>query len=240
MLGQNFQTVGQKRNNSTWLSVQRWVGRVHDEDAQEDQGQLGCRVYLNFTEYMCVLARASNILNDSPLRVRHQGHGADGDPMQLYRTVIIAMRPSNGRWAKQLAQKPFIGCKPQTDAAQVTPETDSLVKQRGSLVNIRPREKQRTLVTDSSVPRFSSSHSCQVLKQEPIRLPRQDVCNYSKETAIIKLYTQDCVEKPASDTDNLQVPHEPGGGDPQDDRYDQGLCQHPHKGNHLIVLLPLK
>ena len=38
----------------------------------------------------------------------------------------------------------------------------------------------------------------------------------------------------------LQVPQEPGGGDPQDDRDHQGLRQHPHKGNHLIVLLPLK
>ena len=50
---------------------------------------------LNFTEYMCVLAMAANIINDSSLRVRQQGHGADGDLTQLVGTVIVAMRPSD-------------------------------------------------------------------------------------------------------------------------------------------------
>jgi hypothetical protein len=33
---------------------------------------------------------------------RHQSHGADGDPTQLFRTMIVAMRPRNCRWATQL------------------------------------------------------------------------------------------------------------------------------------------
>ena len=98
------------------------------------------------------------------------------------------------------------------------------------------------MVTDYSVPRSSRSLSFQVLKQKTIRLSLQDESNYSAEMAVIKHSSRESTEKADLHTvlNTLQLPQEPGRGDPQDDRDHQGLRQHPHKGNHLIVLLPHK
>ena len=107
----------------------------------------------------------------------------------------------------------------------------NLVQPRSTLVSIRLREKSGTMVTDYSVPRSSRSLSFQVLKQETIRLSQQDESNYSAEMAVIKHSSRESTEKADLHTvlNTLQVPQEPGGGAPQDDRDHQELRHHPHQ-----------
>ena len=52
------------------------------------------------------MARTMSGLTDRS--VRHKGHEADTDPTQLFKTMIVARRPSDSRGATQLERERFI------------------------------------------------------------------------------------------------------------------------------------